>query len=70
MVDARDNTMTLDLSWFRSMRPYVQQGGGSTVLSCTRVPIVRGTSLSGRGSEAPKSLGVLEAIEANANVGR
>ena len=44
--------------------------GVSTVLSCTGVPVVGGTSLSGRGSEAPKSLGVLEAIEANANVGR
>ena len=69
MVDARDNTMTPDLFWFRPMRPYVQQGGGSTVLSCTGVPVVGGTSLSER-SEAPKSLDVLEAIEVNANIGR
>ena len=32
--------------------------------------IVEGTSLYGRGREAPKSLGVLEVIEVSANIGR
>ena len=68
MVDARGNTMTQDLSWFRPTGPYVQQGG-STVLSCTGVLVIGGTSLSERGREAPKSLDVLELIEASANMG-
>ena len=59
--------MTPNLSWFRPMRPYIQQGG-STILSCTGVLIVGGTSLSERGREAPKSLDVLELIEASAKM--
>ena len=43
---------------------------GSTVLSCTGVLVVGGTSLSERGREAPKSLDVLEMIEASANMVR
>ena len=42
---------------------------GSTVLSCTGVLVVGGTSVSERGKEAPKSLDVLGVIEVSANIG-
>ena len=68
MVDARRNTETLGLSWFRPTSRTSSRGGG-TVFSCTRVLVVGGTSLRGRGREAPKSPGALELVEASANIG-
>ena len=56
MVDARENTVTLGLSWFRLMRPYVQQGKGYCIFlhrgACSRgYKLVRERE---RGSQVPE----------------
>ena len=58
MVDARRNTMTPGLSWFRPMRPYVQQRSVHCI-TCTEVLVVGVTSFGERGRDAPRSLGAL-----------
>ena len=68
MVDARGNTMTPNLSWFRPTM-LTSNREESTVLFCTGVLLVEGTSLSKRGRETPKSLDELELIETSANMG-
>ena len=68
MVDAKRNTVTPGLFWFRPMRPYVQQIRMHCI-TCTGVLVVQDTSLCGRGREAPKSLGVVVLIETSANIG-
>jgi hypothetical protein len=69
MVDARENTVTPVLSWFRPMRPYVQQGEGYCII-LHRSGRSRGYKLvweRERSSQVPGSAGV---IEASANIGR
>ena len=69
MVDARENTMVSDYPG-SGRRGHTSSSVGGTVLSCSGVLAVGGTSLSERGREAPKSLDALELIEASANMGR
>ena len=52
MVDARDNTVTHGFILVPAAGPYVQQGVcEGTVLSCTEVPIVGGTSEAREGGK-------------------
>ena len=69
MVDARGNTGAHGLSWFRP-RGHTSNKGvcEGTVLSCTEVPVVGGTS-EARERKAHMSLLVEELIEASANIG-
>ena len=69
-VDARGNTVTHSLSWFRP-RGHMSSKGvcEGTVLSCTGGACSRGYRRGARGREAPKSLLEEELIEACANIG-
>ena len=54
MVDARGNTVTYGFILVPTMGPYVQQGVCEcTVLSCTGVPVVGGTSEAREGGKLP-----------------
>ena len=69
MVDARGNTVTHGLSWFRPRGRTSSKGVcEGTVLSCTGGACSRGYKQGERGREAPKSL-LEEMIEASANIG-
>ena len=67
MVDARGNTGTHGLSrfrpWGRTSSKGVCEG---TVLSCTGVPVVGGTSEARKGGKLPS---LYYMIEASANIG-
>ena len=62
--------MTHDLSWFRLMGPYVQQRECTLYYLALGTPVAGDTSLGERGREAPKSMRMLELIEASANMCR
>ena len=70
MVDARGNTGTHDLSWFRP-RDHTSSKGvcEGTVLSSTGGACSRGYKRGKRGREAPKSLLEEMLIETSANIG-
>ena len=54
MVDARGNTVTHVFILVPAAGPYVQQGVcEGTVLSCTEVPVVGGTSEAREGGKLP-----------------
>ena len=70
MVDARGNTVTHGLSWFRPRGRTSSKGVcEGTVLSCTGGAYSRGYRRDERGREAPKSLLEEKLIEASANIG-
>ena len=70
MVDARGNTGTHDLSWFRPWGRTSSKGlCEGTVLSCTGGACSRSYKRGDRGREAPKSLLERRMIEASANIG-
>ena len=70
MVDARGNTKTHGLSWFRPRGRTSSKGVcEGTVLSCTGGACCRGYKQGERGREAPKSLLEEKLIEASANIG-
>ena len=55
--DARDNTVTHGLSWFRPRgRTSSKEVCESTILSCTEGAYSRGYKQGERGREAPRSL--------------
>ena len=68
--DARDNTVTHDLSWFRPRgRTSSKRVWESTVLSCTGDACSRGYKQCERGREVPMPLLEEELIEVSANIG-
>ena len=69
MVDARSNTVTHGLSWFRPWGRTSSKGVcEDTVLSCTVGACSRGYKRGERGREAPKSLLEERLIETSANI--
>ena len=66
MVDAREKTVTPGLSWFRPMRPYIQQGEWYCII-LNRGAYSRGYKLVRERERDSQVTGALEAIEASAN---